>query len=55
MGFIMQLSQSMNQRDNIYDLILVIINQLTKIVYYEPVQIIITIFALAEAILNIIV
>ena len=53
--FVMGLLQSTNWRDNGYDSILVIVNQLTKMVYYKPVQIIITILALAKVILNVIV
>ena len=53
--FVMGLSQSANWRDDGYDLILVIIDQLMKMVHYEPVQTTITAPALPKVILNIII
>ena len=53
--FIIRLPQSANQRSNGYDLILVIVDWPTRIVYDEPVQTTITVSALAEVILNIVV
>ena len=47
--------QSAFWRGDGYDSILVIINWLTKMVYYKPVQTTITVPALAEVILNIVV
>ena len=55
MDFITRLSQFADWRGNNYDSILVIIDQLTKIVYYEPVQTTITALALAKVILNVVV
>ena len=52
--FVTGLPQSADWRGDSYDLILVIVNRLTKMVYYEPVQTTITAPALAEVILNII-
>ena len=51
----MGLPQSTDWRGNGYDSILVIVDWLTKMVYYEPVQTTITAPALAEVILNIVV
>ena len=51
----MGLPQSADQKRDGYDLILVIVDRLTKMVYYEPVQTIITVPALAEVILNVVV
>ena len=53
--FVTRLPQSADWRDNSYDLILVIVNWLTKIVYYKPLQMIITAPTLAKVILNIVV
>lgn len=44
-----------NRKDTIYDLILVIINQLTKMVYHELIKITINALGLVEVIINIIV
>lgn len=44
-----------NLKGEIYDLILVIMNQLTKMMYYKPVNIIINTFRLVEIILDIVV
>ena len=51
----MGLPQSADWRDYGYDLILVIVDWLTKMVHYEPVQTTITAPALAKVILNIVV
>ena len=51
----MGLPQSVNWKGDGYDSILVIVDRLTKIVYYEPVQMTITAPLLAEVILNVIV
>ena len=51
----MELSQSVDWRGNSYDSILVIVDWLTKIVYYEPVQTTIIVAALVEVIFNIVV
>ena len=45
----------MDWRGNDYDSILVIVNWLTKMLHYEPVQTTITAPALAEVILNVVV
>ena len=55
MNFIMGLPQSADWRGNGYDSILVIVNWLTKIIYYELLQTTITAPTLAEVILNIVV
>ena len=55
MNFVIGLPQSTDWRGNSYDSILIIVNWLTKMVHYEPVQITITAPALAEVILNIVV
>ena len=44
----------MDRRGNGYNSILVIVDWLTKIVYYEPMQTTITAVALAEVILNVV-
>ena len=54
MDFLIVLPQSADCRDDSYNLILVIVNRLTKMVYYEHVQTTITILALAKVIFNII-
>ena len=53
--FIIGLPQSANWRGNGYNSILVIVDWLTKMVHYKPVQMTITAPALAEVILNVIV
>ena len=55
MDFVIGLPQSADWRGDSYDLILVIVNWLIKIIYYEPVQTIITVAALTEVILNIVI
>ena len=47
--------QSVDCKGDVYDLILVIVNRLTKMVHYKPVQTTITAPALAEVILNVVV
>ncbi len=55
MDFVTGLLISINWKGDIYDLILVIIGQLTKMVYYELVKVTIDALGLAEVILDIIV
>ena len=55
MDFVIGLPQFSNLRGNGYNLILVIVDRLTKMIHYEPVQITITAPALAEDILNVVV
>ena len=55
MDFVTGLPQSADWKDNGYDSILVIIDRLTKMVYYEPVQATITTPTLAEVIINVVV
>ena len=55
MDFIIGLPRSADWRGDGYDSILVIVDWLTKIVYYEFVQTIITALALVEVILNVVV
>ena len=51
----MGLSLSANWNGDSYDLILVIVNGLTKIVHYKPVQVIIDVSEQIEMIVNVIV
>ena len=53
--FVIGLPASTNWKSNSYNLILVIIDQLTKIVHYIPVKVMINISDLAKVIINIIV
>ena len=55
MNFVTGLPQSADWRGDGYDLILVIVNRLTKMVHYKPLQTTITALALAEVILNVVV
>lgn len=55
MDFITGLLSSANWKDNSYNLIIVIIDTLTKIVYYEPIKITIIILGLAEVIINVVI
>ena len=55
MDFVTGLPQSADWRGDGYDLILVIVDWLTKMVHYEPVQTRITVPVLAKVILNVIV
>ena len=55
MDFVTGLSQSADWKADGYDSILVIIDRLTKMVHYKPMQMIITAPALAEVILNVVV
>ncbi len=55
MNFITRLSISTNWKGEIYDSILVIVDQLTKLVYYEPVKVTIDALALAKVIIKAIV
>ncbi len=50
--FVPRLPVSTNWRDKTYDSILVIVNRLTKMVYYELVKVIIDVPALAEVIIK---
>ncbi len=44
-----------NWKNNSYDLILVIINRLIKMVYYKPVKVTIDVSDLAQVIINVVV
>lgn len=54
MDFIIKLLVFWNWKNNIYDSILVIIDQLIKMIYYEPVKVTIDAPSLAEVIINIV-
>lgn len=53
--FVTGLPISTNWKGETYDLILVIVNRLMKIVYYKPVNVIINAFGLSEVIIKVIV
>ena len=53
--FVIGLPISTNWKGETYDSILVIIDRLTKIVYYKPVKVTIDVLVLAEVIINVIV
>ncbi len=55
MDFVIELSITTNWKGEIYDLILVIVDRLTKMVYYEPIKVAINASSLADVILNVIV
>ena len=55
MDFVTGLPISTDKKGDSYDFILVIINWLTKMVYYKPVQVTINASRLAEVILDIVV
>ncbi len=55
MDFVTSLSIPANQKGDSYDLILVIVDQLTKMVYYKPVKVMIDVPDLAEVIIDIVV
>ena len=55
MIFITGLQILINKKRDNYDSILVIIDRLTKIVYYKPVKIIINILGLVEVIINVVI
>ena len=55
MDFVTGLPLSADWKGNSYDLILVIVNQLTKMVYYEPVKVTIDAPGLAEVIIDVVV
>ena len=55
MDFVTGLPQSADWRSNGYNLILVIVDWLTKMVYYKPMQMTVTVPALANVILNVVV
>lgn len=52
MDFVIGLPVSTNKKDKTYNLILVIVDRLTKIVHYEPVKVIINVFALTKVIID---
>ena len=53
MDFITSVLISANWKDNGYDSILIIVDQLTKMVHYEPVKVIIDVPGLAKVIIDI--
>lgn len=53
--FVIDLSLSVYKKDKNYNFILVIIEYLTKIVYYKPVKVTINALDLIEAIINVVV
>ncbi len=53
--FVTELLVSTNWKSETYDSILVIINKLTKIVYYKPVKVIINSLSLVEIIIKVVV
>ena len=55
MDFVTGLSISTNWKGNIYNLILAIIDQFIKIIYYKPVKVTIDAFNLAKIILDVVV
>ena len=55
MDFVTSLPISTNWKGNNYDSILIIVNWLTKMVYYKPVKVTINAPGLAEVIINVIV
>ena len=55
MDFVMRLPISTDWKRESYDFILVIVDQLTKMVYYEPVRVIIDVSGLAKVILDVVV
>ena len=44
---------SIDKRNDSYNLILVIVDQQTKMIYYEPVKITINVLGLADVIMNV--
>ena len=52
MDFVTKISISTNWKEENYDSILVIVNWLTKIVYYKPVKVTINVPRLAEILLD---
>ncbi len=55
MNFVMSFLISANWKGNSYDSISVIIDQLTKMIYYKPVKVTINVPSLAEVIIDIVV
>lgn len=55
MDFITGLLLSADYKDNSYDLIFVIINRLTKMVYYKPVKVTIDTARRAEVIIDMVI
>lgn len=54
-NFMIGLLVSMNRKDKIYHLILIIINQLIKIIYFKLIKLTMNIFKLAKIIFNMII
>ncbi len=55
MNFVIGLPISADWKGDSYDLILVIVNRFTKMIYYEPVKVTIDALGLAEVIIDVIV
>ncbi len=55
MDFVTGLLIFTNWKSDSYDSILIIIDRLTKMIYYEPVKIIINLLGLVEVILDVVV
>lgn len=55
MAFVTELPVFINWKHKTYDLILVMVNWLTKMIYYKLIKIIIDAFDLVEVILNVLV
>ena len=55
MDFVTSLPLFTDWKSDSYDSILVIVNQLTKIMHYKPVKVIIDILGLAEVIIDVVV
>ena len=55
MNFVTGLPLSADWKDDSYDLIFIIVNCLTKIVFYEPVKVNINTLGLAEVIIDVVV
>ena len=55
MNFVTGLPLSANWKSNNYDSILVIVDRLTKMIYYEPVKVTIDVPGLAEVIINVVI
>ena len=55
MDFVMSLPLFVNWKGDSYNLVLVIVDRLTKIVHYEPVKVTINTLGLAEVIIDVVV
>ena len=55
MNFVTDLPISTDKKRDSYDTILIIVNQITKMVHYKPVKIIIDGLGLVEVIINVVV